>query len=69
MSKMDKRLTKDAIINIHGIALDDSGFVHLLITLPDLLIVFGQQDLITYVNEIMSCKDPEFYFTYDTMVP
>ena len=64
--KNDGRLTKDAIINIYGIALDDPGFVHLIITLPDLLIVFGQQDLITYANEIMPRKDPKFYFTYDT---
>ena len=64
--KNEARLSKDAIINIHGIALDDPGFVHLIITHPDLLIVFGQQEIINYANEIMSLRDPNFYFSYDT---
>ena len=64
--KNEKRLTKDSIINIHGIALDDPTYIHLIQTWPDLLIVFGTQPIINYANEIMTLRDPDFYFSYNT---
>ena len=29
-------------------------------------IVFGTQSIINYANEIMTLRDPDFYFSYDT---
>ena len=34
--KNEKRLTKDSIINIHGIALDDPTYIHLIQTWPNM---------------------------------
>jgi hypothetical protein len=64
--KNEKRVTKDAIINIHGLAHEDPSFVHVIQTWPDLLIVYGMKDMIDYTNDIMRLKDKNFYFTYDT---
>ena len=49
-AKQKQRITKDSIMNIHGIAMEDPSFVHLIQVWPDLLVVFRLQDLIDHTN-------------------
>ena len=65
-AKQKWQIIKDSIINIHGIATEDPSFVHLIQTWPDLLVVFGLQDLIDHTNKLLSINDRNTYFTYDT---
>ena len=65
-SKNTKRVSKDSVINVHGVAHDGPSFGHLIQTWSDLLIVFGLQEVIDLCNDILKCKDRNTYFTYDT---
>ena len=64
--KNQMRITKDAIINIHGLAHDDPSYIHLIQTWPDLLVVFGLRETIDQTLNLIKLGDEALYFTYDT---
>ena len=47
------RLSHDELYNIHEIALDLDGFVHKIITYPDLIIVCGHSKLLNEMEQLI----------------
>ena len=65
VQKEDLRLSRDAIYNTHEIAYE-GGFVHYIVTYPDLAIIAGSEGILSELNSIIKLKDKEFLFSYNT---
>ena len=63
--KEEVRLSRDAIYNTHEIAYE-GGFIHHIVTYPDLTIIAGSQGILDELNTVIKLKDKEFLFSYDT---
>ena len=50
------RLTHDALYNLHELAYDLNGYVHKIITYPDVVVVCGLQSLITEFEQILQAS-------------
>uniref|UniRef100_A0A1X7TYR6 MULE transposase domain-containing protein n=1 Tax=Amphimedon queenslandica TaxID=400682 RepID=A0A1X7TYR6_AMPQE len=47
------RMSKDALYNVHKIAYDIPGFVWKIITYPDLIVIFGLQELLDEMDKVL----------------
>lgn len=61
------RLSRDAIVNLHALAYEDSSFIHVITTFPDLIVVCG---LLEIVQELKLCLQTspknQQHLSYDT---
>ena len=54
----ESRLSRDDLYNLHEIAYDIDGFVHKVITYPDLTCICGLGTIMNEANKVLQLKDP-----------
>ena len=62
----ESRLSRDDLYNLHEIAYDTNGFVHKIITYPDLVCICGLSSVLSEANKVLQLKDPGQLLSYDT---
>lgn len=60
------RLSRDDLYNLHEISYDIDGFVHKIITFPDLTCICGSSSILNEANKVLQLKDPGQLLSYDT---
>lgn len=63
------RLSHDALYNLHELVYDLNGFVHKVITYPDLIVVCGNRTVLKECNRLLSLRqqmDAPQLMSYDT---
>ena len=63
----EDRISKDAIINIHAMAYEDSTFVHSIVTYPDLIVCCGLKEVMEELKIVLdSAEACQQQLSYDT---
>lgn len=60
------RLSKDGLYNLHEIAYDIPGFVWKIVTYPDLVVIFGLQELLEELDKVLLLDCDHQLLSYDT---
>ena len=60
------RISRDDLYNLHEIAYDTKGFVHKIITYPDLACVCGLDQILKETNQILQLNETGQLLSYDT---
>ena len=60
------RLSRDDLFNLHEISYDINGFVHKIITYPDLTCICGLGVVLNEANKVLQLKDAGQLLSYDT---
>ena len=60
------RLSRDDLYNLHEISYDTDGFVHKIITFPNLTCICGLSSILKEANKVLQLKDPGQLLSYDT---
>ena len=61
----ESRISRDDLYNLHEIAYDTTGFVHKIITYPDLACVCGLDQILKEANQILQLNEPGQLLSYD----
>ena len=64
----DRKLTSDALANLHEVAYDIPNFVWLIQTYPDLIVVAGRNEILSEMNKLLQIggKTKVQLLSYDT---
>jgi hypothetical protein len=63
-----RRISHDALYNMHELAVDLPGFVHLIHTHPDLVCVLGQKAILDQLDRVLILDSPSTQLlSYDTI--
>ena len=60
------RISRDDLYNLHEISYDINGFVHKIITYPDLTCICGLDAILNEINKVLQLKDVGQLLSYDT---
>ena len=60
------RISRDDLYNLHEISYDITGFVHKIITYPDLTCICGLDVILNEANKVLQLKDAGQLLSYDT---
>ncbi len=65
--RQKSRLTRDALYNMHELAFDLGGFVKVIMTYPDMIVVCGHEKLLIELNNLLQIESiqPQL-LSYDT---
>lgn len=60
------RISQDTLYNLHELAYDMTGFVWKITTFPDLICVFGMQELLEELDTVLLLESESQLLSYDT---
>ena len=60
------RISQDTLYNLHELAYDITGYVWKIITYPDLICVFGMQELLDELDRVLLLESDSQLLNYDT---
>ena len=60
------QISRDNLYNLHEISYDIKGFVHKIITYPDLTCICGLGVILNEANKVLQLKDASQLLSYDT---
>ena len=63
----ESRLSRDDLYNLHEITYDIDGFVHKIITYPDLICICALGTVLNEAHKVLQLKDSGQLLSYDTM--
>lgn len=61
-----QRISRDAIMNLHEMAFEENGFIWHITTYPDLVVICGQQEILTVLSETIAWNRAGVLLSYDT---
>ena len=61
-------ISQDTLFNLHELAYDISGYVWRITTYPDLVCVFGMQEVLEGLDRVLLLKSESQLLSYDTTV-
>ena len=64
--KQDGRFTRDAIANVHELAYNNPGIIHIISTYPDLIIIMGIEQMLAEFQEVLRLHSKQQLLSYDT---